>query len=201
MFVVKTQVGFLPTPTGPVIVTGEPVSTVVLTAISVGITLFKLFSDWLQRGELKIQATAKAEEFVRHFYGLEPGCTMPTPGIPIEPGGKHFCAESVAGMIERCELAKAHEFLAFLERNMREQSARDTYFARWVNQYGNADIIYLNGRISAAKTKCPGTVPIPTPIPAPLPGPTPLPTPTQMNIMPIIFLGGLGFVLLMFAKR
>lgn len=119
--------------------------------------LWQAFMNWLHQGELKRTATRKAEDYVKMFYGLEGGCAIPQPGLPIEPrsGPPYtFCDTSIAGMIERCQLVGATKTIEFLELQIRELADDDAFFARWAEEYGYNDIRFLKGKLSAAQSAC-----------------------------------------------
>lgn len=170
------QLGFLP---GIAIAAGSsfPPVGAVLAVASAGVSLYQLFKGWAERGELKRKATGKAEDFVKAFYAQ--GGQLPQPGQPIEPGGNLFDRDTVAGMIEACNLSGAKAFLDLLERQGLELARVDSYFAAWWTQYGTKDIPYLNGKINSAVTYCTTEQPLPTTAPntgITTPGTTP---PTQ----------------------
>lgn len=156
------QLGFLP---GVVVAAGSsfpPLGTVLAVA-SAGASLFDLFKSWAERGELKRKATGKAEDFVKAFYAQNG--QLPQPGQPIEPGGNLFDRDTVAGMIEACNLSGAKAFLDLLERQGLELARVDGYFAAWWTQYGSNDVPYLNGKINSAIAYCSTEQPLPTTAP------------------------------------
>jgi hypothetical protein len=118
MYARTSQLGFLPAVVAPV--AGIPGVNIVLGVAVGAVTLFSLFKNWFQRGELKRQATAKAEDFVRAFYALADGRWPIPEGLPIVPGGTTFSRESVAGLIENCSLVAASSYLDTLERQLIE---------------------------------------------------------------------------------
>lgn len=171
------QLGFLP---GIAVAAGSsfPPVGAVLAVAAAGVSLFDLFKNWAERGELKRTATAKAEDFVKAFYAQ--GGQLPQPGQPIEPGGNLFDRDTVAGMIEACNLSGAKAFLDLLERQGLELSRVDGYFAAWWTQYGSKDISNLNGTINAAVAYCSTEQPLPTTAPntgITTPGTTPVTQP------------------------
>lgn len=145
----STRLGFLPAAAvAPAV--GIPGVNVVLGVVTVATTLYSLFKSWFQRGELKVKATNKAEDFVRAFYTLQSG-QWPIPGgLPIVAGGNTFSRESVAGMIEACYTTAASYYLDTLERQLIELAKTDTYFAAWANEYGYNDIRNLRRTIAEA---------------------------------------------------
>lgn len=177
------QLGFVVSPTLlPTLAPGLaiPGVNIVLGVVTGAVSLFSLFKNFLERGDLKRKATVKQEDFVKAFYGLMSGCSLPLPNLPIKPGGTTFCRESVAGMIEACQLAQAEMFLATLERQIYEHAARDPYFRRGAETYLYKDVSYLNDLIQSYKGTC---LPLPAPVspispvlqPPSIPGPGPMP--------------------------
>lgn len=137
------------------------------TAISVGIAAYqlgKLFHDWAQRGELKIAATTKAEDFVKSVWGTT------EPNSPPQE-------ESFSKYLEDCQINTAREMLHFLTRQMVENAKRDKYFARWVNEYGLLTIRQAESKLAAFIGYCIAPSPEPTPEPVPAPAPPPIISP------------------------
>jgi hypothetical protein len=126
-------------------------------AIEAGEQLFLAFKQQSANNNFKVLATAKAESFVKSMYGLAPDCTLPPPGLPIVPGGTHFCSNSIAGMIERCNLAQAQQYLGWLTQQMQQLAQQDPhYFGQWFTVYGIHDIPYLQSKIVEATALCAG---------------------------------------------
>lgn len=124
---------------------------------------FKALFDWItgKTGEYKEEATRFAENAVKIFYGLEPDCSMPPPGIPIVPGTNEnrFCSASVAGLIERCQLTNARNLLEQTKNQFtsRMNVANDPvapFIKNWWNQYGQNDYSGLTLKISSATGSC-----------------------------------------------
>lgn len=221
----NTRLGFLPAAAvAPAI--GIPGVNVVLGVVTAAVSLYSLFKTWFQRGELKVKATNKAEDFVRAFYTLQSG-QWPIPGgLPIVAGGNTFSRESVAGMIEACYTTAASSFLDTLERQLVELAKTDTYFAAWANQYGYNDIRNLRRTISEAgctedrsadilppseqQQQPPATCPPGTTYSAAFGGctggngsggSTESPAPTQSSMMPYALLAGFGIFALVLSRR
>jgi hypothetical protein len=140
---------------------GTPVGTIGSTSTSGSISMQQILDLLSGRlGQLKIDATQFAEGMVRLFYGMEPGCTMPQPGIPVVPNNSSpkFCATSIAGAIERCRINEASSSLLYAERQLQTRSNDGTpmapYIKAWYDQYGRNDISYLNGVIVSARSVC-----------------------------------------------
>jgi hypothetical protein len=150
MYTRTDHLGFFPALVAPA--AGIPGVNIVLGVAAGAVTLFSLFKNWFQRGELKRQATAKAEDFVRAFYALADGRWPIPEELPIVPGGTTFSRESVAGLIENCSLVAASSYLDTLERQLVEL-AKST-LTDWARQWGYNDISYLRRRIAYAETVC-----------------------------------------------
>lgn len=151
MYSRSSQLGFILAPAvAPAL--GIPGVNIVLGVAAGAVTLFALFKNWFQRGELKTKATLKAEEFVRAFYGLADGRWPIPEGLPIVPGGTTFSRESVAGLIENCSIVAASSYLDTLERQLIEL-AKST-LTDWARQWGYNDISYLRSRIAYAESVC-----------------------------------------------
>lgn len=111
-------------------------------------------------GQLKIDATQFAEGMNRLFYGLEPGCTNPTPGIPVVANSStpRFCSTSVAGMIERCRLYEAGNGLSSIstqfQQRMNSTDPAAPYIKRWWDEYGRNNVSVLSATIATAGGTC-----------------------------------------------
>lgn len=119
-------------------------------------------------GQLKIEATQFAEGMNRLFYGLEPGCTNPVPGIPVVPNNPtpRFCSSSVAGMIERCRISEARTGLQSIATQFQQRMSNTSdpaapYIQRWWNEYGQNNVSTLTAIIANAGGTCGVTGEIP----------------------------------------
>ena len=125
-----------------------PVGVAIVLGVSV-VGLYMTFKDWFQRGELKIAATAKAEEYVKTIWGtLEPNSP------PTE--------DSVSKLIEECRLDEALELIQFLARQMYEKAQRDSYFKRWMDEWGTLTLQQVYSKLEAYKGYCVSSQPAPT---------------------------------------
>ena len=212
----REQLGFMPGPALAPAAAFPPVG-VPLAIASVGTTLYQLFSNWWNRGELKVAATRRWDDFVarkqlqRAFYALRGG-RMPTAGLPVRAGGSHFDPKSVAGMVEGCHLAEAQTFLDVLNRQMIEIAAKDQFFARAVNEHGLKAVADLQNAIDRARADCISPQ-LPPPIQVGPPGAPAIPAPgrppgtTQAGMFsdqPLMWLGvsfAVGLVALAAARR
>ena len=163
-------------------------------------TIFRFLTG--QDGQLKIEATQFAEGAVRVFYGLEPGCAMPPPNLGITPGKTPpytFCASSVAGMIERCQLQNAAQLLQLIQQKFQQAMSQQPvgpYIARWWTEYGQHDVLSLTSIIQSAQSKCGVTVP-----PGSYQPPIGVPPIGTTNISPYLILGGIALIGFMFAMK
>lgn len=119
------------------------------------------FLQLLRGGQLRIEATQFAEGMNRLTYGMEPGCTDPTEGIPVVPNtsSPRFCATSVAGMIERCRTYEALNALnsiktQFLARINNQSDPMASFIGRWWTQYGVGNDSRLRATITSAAGVC-----------------------------------------------
>lgn len=123
-----------------------------------GVNFIQKLIGWITggTGQLKEAATMKAERYVRQMYGLEGSCELPPPGLPIIPKKTPptFCATSIAGMIERCQVTAAETTFNFLKQSMVLAAGKDPLFNNWYQQYGLDDISHLSGVIASAKSVC-----------------------------------------------
>lgn len=168
----------------------------------------KAFIGWLTCGPtsacaLKVNATQFAEGIVRLCYGLEGGCSLPPPGIPVVPGANppKFCASSVAGLIERCDLNSAQTVLIRVQSLMQQklgvtQDPVTPYVKNWYNQYGIQTFADLNARLAEGRSKCT------TLVNTGGGGSTTFPpsTGTSSSITPLL-IGGLALLAFMMMKR
>lgn len=169
--------------------------------VTAGMDLFSLFLAQRQNNEFKVLATAKAENFVKSMFGYGTNCSLPQvymepqhyletiPYSPTKPSYQ-FCANSVAGMIERCNPAQAQQYLAWLAQQMQQLAQQDArYFGAWMSQYGNLSIQGLQTFIGQAMTKC---------VVAPPSGGTTTPPPASTGISStMLLIGGAALVLIM----
>jgi hypothetical protein len=157
-----------------------------------------------QTGQLKVQATQFAEAAVPLFYGLEPNCAMPPGGLPVTPGANppKFCASSVAGMIERCQLAQAQQLLNLIQSKFQQaissQPQEGPYIARWWNEYGSPGSLQLSAIIQSAQAS--GTCAYVPPTGGGSYPPIYTP-PSTTSYTPYIILGGIGLVGLIFMMK
>ena len=118
-------------------------------AVSAGLaaySLVRLFQAWHERGELKIAATGKAEEFVESIWGtLQPNSPPET--------------DSVSKLIEECRLSEAQEMIAFLARQMYEKGNADAYFKRWVDEWGLITLQQVERKLAAYVGYCQASEP------------------------------------------
>jgi hypothetical protein len=175
-------------------------------------SVIKAFLGWLTCGPtsacaLKVSATQFAEGIVKLCYGLEPGCTLPPGGIPIVPGANppKFCASSVAGLIERCDLYNANIVLqrtqALMQQKLNVTSDPVTpYVKNWYNQYGVATFSDLQSHLTAAQSQCGAAASQPGSSSQYPGGVIPLPS-TSSSYTPYIILGGIGLVGLIFMMK
>jgi hypothetical protein len=144
--------------------------------------------DWItgRTGQLKVTATEFVEGMVKVMYGLEPGCSMPEPGIQIVAGANppKFCAGSIAGMVERCRLSDAQTSLDTIQRQFTDRTARNSsggwiypegeFVKRWMDEHWSNDKSNLTNAITTGRAICGigGGGPVVTPSPIPGPGGT-----------------------------
>lgn len=115
-----------------------------------GKNLWDTLVDWFQtgRGEIKVAATASANDFVQTMYGTF------QPGIPIELNGRRFSERSIAGMIERCWLGVATSALRNLSTQMLKLAESNSGFKTWMEEHGNGDLEHLQGKIDEFRPRC-----------------------------------------------
>jgi hypothetical protein len=135
----NSHLGFMPAATVAAAGLG-PVGVAFVIGVSV-VGLYETFKDWFQRGELKIAATAKAEEYVDSVWGTR------TPNSPPEQ-------DSVSKLIEACQLDAAQEMINFLARQMFEKSKDDSYFERWMKEYGFLTLTQIQNKLNAYRGYC-----------------------------------------------
>lgn len=119
-------------------------------AISAGYgaySLVRLFQSWSERGELKIAATAKAEEFVQSIWGTLQPNSPPT-------------SDSASKLIEECRLTEADAMIKFLARQMYEKGNEDPYFKKWVEDWGWTTLLQINSKLAAYVGYCANNEPI-----------------------------------------
>jgi len=151
------QLGFLPGAAVAASAGLGPVGVAIVISVSV-VGLYETFKDWFQRGELKLAATAKAEEYVDSVWGTR------TPNSPPEQ-------DSVSKLIEACQLDAAQEMINFLARQMYEKAAKDSYFDRWMREFGFLTLTQIQNKLQAYRGYCmvsnpPDSQPEPTSCPA-----------------------------------
>lgn len=171
----------------------DPVSCAIAGGVMVGMDLFQLFMHQRQNNAFKVAATVKAESFVRSMFGYGAGCTLP----PSTPQSTGFCANSVRGMIERCQLTQAQQYLAWLAQQMQQLAQQDPmYFGKWMAEYGNSSISGLQGTIVSFASSCAsaGTIPPPTG------GTTAPPVSTGISTSTMLLIGG-GLLVMMLAMQ
>ena len=146
-----------------------PVGAAIAAAYSI-YSLVRLFQHWKLNQELKIAATAKAEDFVQSIWGtLEPNSP------PTE--------DSVSKTIEECKLDEAQEMINFLARQMQEKAKNDPYFDRWAKDWGLKTLLLVQNKIDAYRGYC---------APPAEPGQPPAPTPEPISCPPGFYLNGYG---------
>ena len=118
----------------------DPITTAIFIGINV-VGLYSAFKEWMARGELKIAATAKAEEYVESIWGTKEPNSPPV-------------ADSVAKLIEACDLHAAQEMIFFLGRQMQEKASTDEYFKRWVVEWGKVTITQIQSKLDAYRGYC-----------------------------------------------
>lgn len=143
------RLGFLPGTTVALASGAGPVGVAIAISVTVIGTLYSTFRDWFQRGELKIAATAKAEDYVRSVWGTT------EPNSPPDQ-------DSVSKLIEECRLDEALQMIQFLARQMTEKAQTDEYFAKWVREWGAVTLQQIESKLFAYRGYC-ATVPEPTP--------------------------------------
>lgn len=113
-------------------------------AVSAGFaaySLVRLFQSWSQRGELKIAATAKAEDFVESIWGtLQPNSPPQT--------------DSVSKLIDECRLNEAQSMITFLARQMYEKGNQDPYLKKWVDEWGMETLRLIERKLDAYLGYC-----------------------------------------------
>lgn len=112
-----------------------------VTAGLAAVSLISLWRAWSQRGELKIAATAKAEDFVESIWG-----TL-KPDSPPE-------TDSVSKQIENCQLNEAQSMITFLARQMYEKAKDDQYFRRWADEWGLETLRLVQRKLDAYLGYC-----------------------------------------------
>lgn len=135
----RIGLGFLPASTAAAAGLG-PVGVAFVIGVSV-VGLYSTFKEWLQRGELKIAATATAENFVDSVWGTR------QPNSPPEE-------DSVSKLIEACQLDTAQEMINFLARQMFEKAAKDSYFERWMREWGFLTLTQIQNKLNAYRGYC-----------------------------------------------
>lgn len=131
-----------------------------ITAGLAAVSLIQLWRAWSQRGELKIAATAKAEDFVKSIWGtLEPNS-------PPEE-------DSVSKKIEECKLNEAQGMITFLARQMYEKATEDTkeapYFKKWADEWGLETLRLVQRKLDAYLGYCQNETSTPAPAPVQCP--------------------------------
>ena len=134
------QLGFLPGAAVAASAGLGPVGVAIVISVSV-VGLYETFKDWFQRGELKLAATAKAEEYVDSVWGTRTPNSPPT-------------QDSVSKLIEACQLDAAQELINFLARQMYEKAAQDSYFDRWMKEYGFLTLTQVQNKLAAYRGYC-----------------------------------------------
>ena len=117
-----------------------PVGVAVVIGVSV-VGLYATFKEWLHRGELKLAATATAEEYVDTIWG-----TRQPNSPPVE--------DSVSKLIEECKLGEAQELINFLGRQMFDKAERDSYFKRWFDEWGKLTLEEVQAKLDAYRGYC-----------------------------------------------
>ncbi len=135
----RPQLGFMPAATVAAAGLG-PVGVAFVIGVSV-VGLYETFKDWFQRGELKVAATATAEQYVDSVWGTR------TPNSPPEQ-------DSVSKLIEACQLDAAQEMINFLARQMFEKAGDDSYFDRWMRDYGFQTLTLVQNKLAAYRGYC-----------------------------------------------
>lgn len=148
-----TRLGFLPGAAVAASAGLGPVGVAFVIGVSV-VGLYETFKDWFQRGELKIAATAKAENYVDSVWGTR------TPNSPPEQ-------DSVSKLIESCQLDAAQEMINFLARQMYEKAKEDSYFDRWMREWGFLTLTQIQNKLTAYRGYCTAAAPPASGTPAP----------------------------------
>lgn len=136
----RQGVGFLP---GAAIAASAglgPVGVAFVIGVSV-VGLYETFKDWFQRGELKVAATATAEQYVDSVWGTRSPNSPPT-------------EDSVSKLIEACQLDAAQEMINFLARQMYEKASKDSYFDRWMKEWGFLTLTQIQNKLTAYRGYC-----------------------------------------------
>ena len=151
----------------------------VAVALQVGQDLFNYFMAQSVNNRMKTFATTEAEGFVKAFWSHDP-CGDPKASIQNwNPNPQTrlsqittypnpspiFCEDCVAGMIERCNLSDASEFLQWLAQSMTAQAQRDPTqgrFLNWYNEYGMGTIMDATLALQKAESLCPSATTITT---------------------------------------
>ena len=142
------QLGFLPGAAVAASAGLGPVGIAFVIGVSV-FGLYETFKDWFQRGELRVAATAKAEHYVDSVWG-----TLQPNSAPEN--------DSVSKLIEACQFDAAQEMINFLARQMYEKAANDSYFDRWMKEYGFLTLTQVQNKLAAYRGYCAVTEPAPS---------------------------------------
>lgn len=181
-----------------------PAQSIISAVTSFFGPVFSIISNAIKRGADKEAATAFAESANKMFYGMEPGCGTPIPNIQVVAGtsSPRFCASSVAGEIERCQLSQASQTLTAIRNLFQQKISTDRevgpYVQRWLDQYGNTNFSTLQNIISSSGMTCGGV--------SQLPGgsntlPYYPPTSTGFDTTTILILGGIAVAAFVMMKR
>jgi hypothetical protein len=162
----RKGVGFLPGATIAASAGLGPVGIAIVIGVSV-VGLYETFKDWFQRGELKIAATATAEQYVDSVWGTREPNSPPT-------------QDSVSKLIELCQLDAAQEMINFLARQMFEKAKNDSYFDRWMKEWGFLTLSQIQNKLMAYQGYCASPVESGQP-PAPAPEPVSCPAGFYLN--------------------
>jgi len=117
-----------------------PVGVAVVIGVSV-VGLYATFKEWFRRGELKLAATATAEEYVDSIWGTREPNSPPS-------------EDSVSRLIDDCKLDEAQELINFLARQMYERAERDSYFKRWTEEWGKLTLQQVQSKLDAYRSYC-----------------------------------------------
>lgn len=146
MYRPPNTLGFLPGTTVALASGAGPVGVAIAISVTVIGSLYSTFKDWFQRGELKIAATAKAEDYVESIWGTT------QPNSPPEQ-------DSVSKLIEDCRLDEALSMIQFLARQMTEKAQNDEYFAKWVREWGAQTLQSIENKLLAYRGYCATSTP------------------------------------------
>jgi len=163
-----------------------PVGVAIVIGVSV-VGLYETFKDWFHRGELKIAATATAEEYVDTIWGTREPNSPPS-------------EDSVSKLIEDCRLDEAQELINFLGRQMFEKADKDSYFKRWFEQWGKLTIGQVQAKLDAYRGYCLASVPEPQQPELELPALPTLPAVAGISGK-VVVAGVLGFLILLVAVK